>query len=637
MPQRRLTQTTQSLQVTTPLGQDAFVLEAVEGEEHLSKPFFFSLKLATDKSNLDVSSLVGADATAKLIDGDGNTRYFNGIIIRIQGDGEFYSAELRPWFWILRFSQNSRIFQDQSIPDIVVKVFSDHGYTDYQNSLTAEYKTLKYCVQYQETAFDFVSRLLEEAGITYFFSHQDGKHTLVLADDESAYEACPHSASVPFKQFAPGKDWLDETHINHIKEEYSVTSTGYCADDVNFETPVTSLKSTAGEDKLRVYEYPGIFDDKASGESVARRRLEELQADAQLIGGSSSVRFFAPGYLFTLSGHSNQSLNASYLLRSVRHDASVGEYRNTFVAQPKTCPFRPPRSTSKPCIVGAQTATVVGQANEEVWTDRYGRIKLQFHWDQEGKKDENSSCWIRVAQTWAGKSWGSLVLPRIGQEVVVTFLEGDPDRPMVTGCVYNGTNPVPYALPTDKTKTTWKSNTSTGGGGSNEIRFEDKKDSEEFYLHAQKDMTVEVENDRTTTIQEGNDTLTLAKGNRTIKIEKGEESHSVESTRDVVVTGAETHTNKADFTHKIAGNLKITVDGDITISASGDITIDAGGSLTLKSGSGLTASAGTALTAESGTALSLTGGTTMLLKGSASGTVDGGGMLTVKGGMVKIN
>jgi type VI secretion system secreted protein VgrG len=339
------------------------------------------------------------------------------------------------------------------------------------------------------------------------------------------------------------------------------------------------------------------------------------------------------------------------------------QYRNTFQAFPSSASFRPLRVTPKPRIYGTQTAIVTGKSGEEIWTDQYGRIKVQFHWDQLGQNDENSSCWIRVAQGWAGKNWGAIFLPRIGQEVVVSFLEGDPDRPLVTGAVYNGQQPVPYTLPDEQTKSTVKSNSSKGGNGFNEIRLEDKAGSEELYLHAQKDMTIDVLNDQTTTItnnrtvtiqekddsltvtkgnravtvSQGNETLTVSQGDRTVAVSQGKETHSVQSTRDVTVTGNETHTNKADFSQTVSGNYTLKVTGTLTIQATGDLTLKTDGALTVQSGTSMTVKSGTDLTASSGTGLSLSGGTTMEIKGSASGTVDGGGMLTVKGGMVKIN
>ena len=382
-----------------------------------------------------------------------------------------------------------------------------------------------------------------------------------------------------------------------------------------------------------------------AGETLARRRIEAFAAVATEVAGESPVRALRAGGAFTLTAHPDPALNARYVVRSVSHHAARREYANSFTAFPATTPFRPPRATPSPRISGSQTAIVVGPAGKEMYTDKYGRVKVQFHWDQRGKKDENSSCWIRVAQSWAGVSWGAFTLPRIGQEVVVTFLNGDPDRPLITGCVYNGDNPVPYALPDEETKTTLKSNSSAGGGGFNEIRLEDKKDHEEFYLHAQKDMTVDVLNnqtvtitqDRAATISKGNDTLTITEGDRTVAVSKGKETHTVAGTRDLTVTGNETRANKADFSHSVSGNFTLDVSGDITIKASGAVTLQSGTGLTLKAGTALSASSGTSLEAKAGTGLSLSGATTAEVKAGASGTVDGGGILNLKGGLVKLN
>ncbi len=247
---------------------------------------------------------------------------------------------------------------------------------------------------------------------------------------------------------------------------------------------------------MEVYEYPGGYKAKSAGDGIAAIRLQELQHPALTMRGDSYCRAFVPGYKFALTGHFREDMNTDYVLRRVAHSATHEAYSNTFDAYPLSVPFRPPRITPRARVMGAQTATVVGKSGEEIWTDKYGRVKVQFHWDQQGKKDENSSCWVRVAHGWAGQGWGMMFLPRIGQEVIVSFLEGDPDRPIITGSVYNAEKTVPYALPGEQTKSTIMGYSSKGGGGNNEIRFEDKKDSEEVYVHAQKDMTIKAENDR---------------------------------------------------------------------------------------------------------------------------------------------
>jgi type VI secretion system secreted protein VgrG len=643
------TDTAASLQIATPLGGHKLVLDALEGEEAISEPFFFRLSLHATEDGLDASTLIGEGLTVTLVDGSGNKRIIHGRATRATISNDAWNIELRPWLWLLHLTTDHKIFQSKTAPEIIKAVFDGLGYSDYQDSLTGSYESRDYCVQYGESAFNFVSRLMEEEGIWYFFTHEDGKHTLVLADDASAAPACANAATVEYLPLAVGREWVQDIRISSLTLEQRVVTGKYQADDFNFETPSTELKATAAgsSGSLQVYEYPGLYAKKDKGDALSKKRIEELEADATLVSGTSTVRHFVPGSKVTITGAANDTLNAAWILRWVNHRVARNEYDNRFIAHPGDCAYRPPRRAVKPRIAGSQTAVVVGKAGEEIWTDKYGRIKVQFHWDQLGSKDENSSCWIRVAQSWAGKSWGAWVLPRLGQEVVVSFLEGDPDRPLVTGCVYNGDNPLPYTLPDDQTKTTLKSNSSKGGGGSNEIRLEDKKDSEEIYVHAQKDMNTTVENARTLTVNEADDTITIKKGNRSVTIDKGNHSLTVtegndsvtvsKGTRAVSVKDNETHDNQADYTHTVKGNCSLTVTGDLTIKASGSITIKGDKDVTIQAGTALTLKAGTDWSGKAGTGATLEGGTTLDLKGSASGTLDGGGMLTVKGGMVKIN
>ncbi len=671
--------------VTTPLGVDKLLLRSFHGEEQLSGLFRFVLEMRSEELAVDFSQVVGKGATVAIALADGSTRYVHGLVSRFYQAGSdprfaVYHAELVPWLWMLTLSADSRIWQNKSVPDIVTGLFTELGFTDYRNSLTGTYDAREYCVQYQETAFEFVSRLLEDEGIYYYFEHEDGKHTLVLADDSTAAADCPGAATVDYGTY---EEWVQQAVVTRCELEERVISGKYAMDDFNFETPSTdltaSVDSTVAADggKRRVYEYPGGFLQKDKGEARAKKRIEAAEQPAKVLRGDASTPAFTAGTKFTLQKHYRDDVNAAYVLSRVSHAGGPEGYSNSFEAFPAAVPFRPPRLTRRPVIPGTQTALVVGKAGEEIWTDKYGRIKVQFHWDQLGKKDENSSCWIRVAHGWAGKAWGAIHLPRIGQEVVVSFLEGDPDRPLVTGSVYNAEQTPPYTLPTDQTKSTVKSNSSKGGGGSNELRFEDKKDSEEVYLHAQKDMNVLVEHDRKTeikndetvivkmnramTIQEGNESLTVSKGNRTVKVATGTETHEVKGTRTVKVTGNESHTDEADFTQNVTGNYVLKVTGNLTIDVTGSVVFkgakdvaleagttlaaEAGTSLTNKAGTELTNQAGTALTNKAGTemnnkasvAMTNDGGVSLTNKASASQTVDGGGMLTVKGGLVKIN
>ncbi len=687
-----LAQTAHQLTVASPLGEDVLVVRDFHGEERISGLFHFSVSMVSEDAALAFDDVVGQGLTVALGLADGGSRYFHGIVTRFSQAGGYgrtavYHAELRPWLWMLTLTADCRIWQAQTVPQILEALFGELGFTDFRNALTGTYAARDYCVQYRETAFAFVSRLMEEEGIFYFFEHAEGKHTLVLADDADAHAACPGLAAARYRQTATTAEYEDV--VTRCTLERQVTTGKVALDDYSFETPATDLVVTVegSGGTLRVYDYPGGFAQTADGERLAKLRIEACEVPAKTLRGDSFCRAFTAGYRFTLEGHERDDANAAYVLRSVSHSGSQDSYSNSFEAFPADTPFRPARVTPKPSIPGAQTAVVVGKSGEEIWTDSYGRVKVQFHWDQKGKSDENSSCWIRVAQGWAGKGWGAFFLPRVGQEVLVSFLEGDPDRPIVSGCVYNAVMTVPYALPADQTRSTLKGKSSKAGEESNELRFEDKKDSEEVYLRAAKDMTVSVKNARTTTIEEADDTLTVAKGKRTVTVgegdetltvskgkrtvtvTEGDEAHTVTAgKRDVVVGGDETHKNDAKFTHETGGTYTLKVTGDLVIEATGNITIKAGQALTLKAGTELSAEAGTALKSKAGTELSseagtslkikagldltseglsvktkastsvaLEAGTTFEVKGSAMGTVDGGGMLTVKGGLVKIN
>ena len=584
------------LKVSTPLGPNKLLLRGFRGEEHISRLFQFTLEMVSEDNAIDFKAIVGKAVTVTLNLADNTTHHLNGIVGRfVQEETNLrvtrYYAEIHPWLWLLTKTSDCRIFQNKSVPDILETIFSDLGFTDFRNDLKGSYEKREYCVQYNETAFNFVSRLMEEEGIFYYFEHTADKHTLVLGDDSHANPTCPglESTSVQFRQSLV--DHMQDHTITRCLVEEQVVTGAFAHDDFNFETPNTDLKVESKSDasKFRVYEYPGGFLKKDAGEKCANLRLDTLEQPQKIIRGDGFVRAFVAGHKFTLKNHYRSDVNKTYVLESVSHAATQENYTNSFTAFSADSPFHPARVTPKPSIAGTQTAIVVGKAGEEIWTDKYGRVKVQFHWDQLGKNDENSSCWIRVDYGWAGKQWGGIFLPRIGQEVIVSYLEGDPDRPLITGAVYNSEQAVPYKLPDEQTKSTVKTNSSKGGGGFNEIRFEDKKGSEELFFHAQKDHNIVVENDRTkkvlknetntikqdrsTTIQEGNDSYVVAKGNRTFKVDTGNETYAVKGTRDLTVTGNETHKNEANFTQNVAGNYTLKVNGNLTIEATGTITI----------------------------------------------------------------
>jgi type VI secretion system secreted protein VgrG len=681
-------QTEQLISVTTPLGADKLLLRSIRGEERISGLFHFFLEMQSEEPALTFASIVGKSATVSLKLQDGTMRYINGIVGRFVQAGKearFYTyfAELHPWFWLMTMSIDCRIYQNKSVIDIATALFGELGFTDYKNSTTGSYTPFEYCVQYNESAFSFLCRLFEDQGIFYFFTHADGKHTLVLADDASAFADCAGAATVDYGSYG---SWSQQNVVAGCTIEEAVIPGEYAVDDFGFETPstdllgsTTSTVATNGS-KRRMYEYPGGFVKKDAAEGRSKLRMEEHEAPRKLLRGEAFTPAFTAGGKTTLQKHFRDDVNAAYVLSRVTHAATNESYTNAFEGFPSDVVYRPRRTTRKPVIPGTQTAIVVGKSGEEIWTDKYGRIKVQFHWDQKGTNDENSSCFIRVAHGWAGKSWGQIFLPRIGQEVVVSFLEGDPDRPLITGSVYNAEQTVPYTLPDDQTKSTIKSNTSKGGGGFNEMRFEDKKDSEEIFVQAQKDMNVIVNNnetrkvgfvkkdkgnqtidiyqDRTVTLDQGNDKLQIKTGNRTLLVDTGNDTYTVAGTRDVKVTKAETHTNEDAFTQKVTKDYTLTIDGNLSITVKGTVTFKSTGDMTLQTSGALTAKAtndallqGMNVTAKATTDATVQGmnvnnkasvnlnqeGAMIATKASGMHNVEAGGILTVKGSLVKIN
>ncbi|MGJ7535229.1 MULTISPECIES: type VI secretion system Vgr family protein [unclassified Variovorax] len=635
------------LTVKTVLGPDELLLDAFQAAEGLSQLFACSLTMRSPSSELKAADLIGTSATVALQRPEKETRFFNGIVSRFtylgsNRDFATYSLELVPRMWLLTLGRDRVIYQSMSTPDILQKVLGEFGVA-FSTQLQGTYAPREYCVRYDETAFDFVSRLMEEEGIFYFFTFADGAHTLVLADSNSACMPCPHAEKLVMRSSEEG---YAHTHaVTRFESDARLVTKDQAVDDYDFLTPDTDLRQQHDGKIGRGldYEYPSRVP-AAAGAARARIRLEMHQTGSQSGRGDSHCHYLTPGTTFTLEEHAREDLNVKHVVHSVRHHAEREHYSNSFETLPPELPFRPQRLTPRPVVAGNHTAQVVGPAGEEIWTDEHGRIKVQFPWDQLGKKNDKSSCWIRVSQMWAGKGWGALFLPRIGQEVVVSYVDGDPDRPLVSGSVYNGTNPTPVTLPGMSSQSTIRSRSTKTGDAGNEMRFEDKKGSEEFYLHAQKDMRVEIENDLTTTVMAGNELHTVTKGNRTVKVDTGNEIHSVKGTRALDVTGNETHDNKANFTQTVTGNYELKVTGNLVIDVTGTLLIKSAQTLDLKAGTDLGANAGINFKAEAGVALSAKGGASLSneapsisSKASGMNAVEGGGMVTLKGGLVKIN
>ena len=652
------------LSLKTPLGADALLLDAVEGSEGISELFHFNLSMRSGSTSLQASNIVGKSVTVTMQIPDGPKRYINGIVSRFVLSGHdvdfaTYHAEVVPKLWLLSLSRDRCIYQEKSVKDIVKAVLGDFGVT-FEDKLTATYAALDYVVQYDETHLDFVHRLMEQAGIFYFFKFADGSHTMVLADASSAHLACPDATTIRFMPQTGHVSPIDT--VSRFEHEHRLVLKKMTVSDYDYLTPSTSLEGahSASDGSGESYEFPAGHSKASEATALAKVRVLAAQAQAEALRGDSFAYPFTAGFKFTLKNHFVAALNSSHVLRRVHHTAQDDLYTNAFESFPAATLFRPPRVTPMPRALGSETALVVGSSGEEIWTDSHGRIKIQFPWDRDGKKDEKSSLWVRVSQTLAGKGFGTLFLPRVGQEVVVTYLNGDPSRPLVTGCVYNGENTTPVTLPANQTQSTMKTRSSKSGTAGNELRFEDKKDSEELYLHAQKDMKVEIENDLSTTLIKGNETRTLDEGNRTTDIKKGNETHNVKGTRALDVTGKETHNNADDYTHEVKGKFTQQVDGDYKLTVKGSLTIEVTGAILMKSSDGVTLQAGAALLTKGGTTATHQAGTNMTVKGGqnttveagvqmnnkatmitskASGmhTVEAGGILTLKGSMAKIN
>lgn len=616
----------------------------------------------TTSAPLTLDAALATHLTATINNAD-----YDGLIAEAHhlpatGNADRYQFVLRPWLWWLTLASNNRVFQNLSAQEIVEKVFKDAGFTDYKFQLKTKPAKREYCLQYNESDFNFVSRLLEQEGIFWFFTHAQGKHTLVLADDNSAFPPITGEKKVKYQAAQSGE--RETGAVRSAELRLQATSQGVQSSDYNYEQPKAALFAQAGEKKGGMhYSHPGGFSEKAQGDALAAWKVNALKAQAKQLVGESDCAALAAGHWFTLTDHDDKSLNIDWLITAVSHEYDGERYRNRFTAIPKATPYRPQSSTPKP-FMHTQTALVVGKSGEEIWTDKLGRVKVQFPWDREGKRDETSSCWLRVATAWSGNGFGTQFIPRIGQEVVVSFIDGDPDKPLITGCVYNGANALPYTLPANQTQSGIKTKSEKGF---NELRFDDKKDAELLAMQAQKDfqLTVlndsnttvshdeihSVKNDRTRTVEEGNETVTLKKGNRTVKIEKGSDTLEVKDKRSVTVKGDQEYSVGGDETHKVKGNYTLNVDGNLTIKVSGTLTLESGKALSVKSGADLNASASTSLkldatsiASEAKTSLSQKATTisheakaTLTSKASATQTVDGGGMLTIKGGLVKIN
>lgn len=563
------TQETRIWKLWAPLSKDTLFLDSFNGYEGISKIFKYSLRVKSTNNNIKLDNFVGKNVTIEITLADGKSRYLNGFLVTFKWAYKadvftYYDATFVPWLWMLQEQVDCRVFKDLSVPEIVQTIFEKYKIAHFRNSLHREYKKLEQTVQYNESDFKFVSRLMEREGIFYFFEHEANRHTLVMADNISDFQDNPFQPTLSCK---PIIDDGSEALVSDFDFEQELRSGKYTLRDYNFENPSLDLTSQVnGRDErhYEIYHYPGKFSTKEEGDQLVVTRIEEEEVPLEKITGSTSSRGLMSAHRFELDGHDRSDFNRQYLITTLLHEGKIGSnyssseksghfYKNHFEAIPYPTNYRPPRLTPIPHILSTQTAKVVGPANEEIYTDKYGRIKVQFYWDRLGKFDENSSCWIRVGSAASGSQYGEISIPRVGMEVIVAFLEGDPDRPLVIGTVFNAENMPNYGLPKNKTKVSWKYKSTPKGSSANfnELSFENKKGSELISIHAEKDFT------------------TTAKNNVTKSVGKNEA---------ITVSGNKRETISGTSLLRVGGNLAHLVTGLIRIKSLQKIRLEVGGS-----------------------------------------------------------
>jgi len=660
--------------------------------EGLSKLTETTIEFQSKNKAVKLDEIVGRAMTVHLITPGDKERLFSGLCISVEnlgfhnGYGQ-YVAEVRPWFWMLTRTQDCRVFQEKTAVEIIRALFSEYGFSDIQDRLSDSYETRTYCVQYRETDFDFICRLMEEEGIYYYFDNKMDQNTtekLVLADGIGGHSPVPEGSTLTFYE-RDDSDRRREDHIAEWAKEEILTRGKVTLNDFDFLAPSSDLKvnntikkGSHSHGEYEVYDYPGHYRKETGlGNTRARVRMEAEAIRHKTWRGASSVRTLATGYTFKLKDHPEQAANAEYLVTDAIHylqvdtDFTDGDlrrdlkpqnadfpeemegdaYTSTFGAIPKADQFRAPLITQWPEISGLHTATVVGQSGEEIWTDEHGRIKVQFHWDREGEKDENSSCWVRVVTPWSGKNWGFVAVPRMGQEVVIQFEEGDPDRPICTGMLYNKETMPPYTFPDDQTQLGIRTDSSkdvSDAEAYNELMFDDKADNELMRVQAQKDHQMLIKNKSVVTIgqdeidagahdDEGslsqvvrnNVTETIQEGDNYFTIETGSQEIEIETDKVQLIHGEYVNTVDGDHTTTvISGDMTVDVSsGKIEMTAAMEILLTVGGSSIKIDQSGVTIK---------GPIIKIEADAMAEMK-SAITTVKADGMLTLKGGLTLIN
>jgi len=638
---------------------DNLLFVGMSADEELGELFRFELQFESTDAGIDLTSLLGSSMTVTLTLEDGFKRHFNGMVCEASQTGVAtvdtlvyaqYAVTLVPRPWLLEQIVDCRIFTEMTAPDIIQKLLEESGYTDVKNSLTGNYAQRDYCVQYREDCLSFIHRLMEQEGIYYYFTHDSSKHTMVLADGVGAHAAIDEFKKVPFAAGAGGALGKAAT-VATFGAVRGVDGATFKLTDYNPLTPKASLLSSHTSDGNQpttthaVFDFPGAHGDASVGQHYASVRAEALTAARSGYHGTTDACGAEAGNLFTLSDYSRQELNQEYLLtatqsylRGAGHASGSGdhlEFQCQFRAIPGSIPFRKEIRTAKPKVAGLQTAIVTGSdTDEDIAVDQYGRVQVNFHWNMPDKPNAKCSCPVRVASPWAGKGWGAVSIPRVGQEVVVSFLEGDPDRPLIIGSVYNAANTVPYGLPDSKTQSGIKSRSLLGGTDDfNELRFEDKQGSEDFIIHAQKDMHEEVENDHVVTID--HDETVEVKNNQTLTVDN-DQTETIKHDRKVTVQNDDKLDVTANGTTTIGQKFKLDAGTEIDlVCGASSITLKASGDIEIK-GVNIKITGDATVKMAGQATVDIGAGASVKVHSDAMMNVEGGAMTTVKGAMLTL-
>ena len=638
---------------------DNLLFVGMSADEELGELFRFELQFESTDAGIDLTSLLGSSMTVTLTLEDGFKRHFNGMVCEASQTGVAtvdtlvyaqYAVTLVPKPWLLEQIVDCRIFTEMTAPDIIQKLLEESGYTDVKNSLTGNYAQRDYCVQYREDCLSFIHRLMEQEGIYYYFTHDSSKHTMVLADGVGAHAAIDEFKKVPFAAGAGGALGKAAT-VATFGAVRGVDGATFKLTDYNPLTPKASLLSSHTSDGNQpttthtAFDFPGAHGDASVGQHYASVRAEALTAARSGYHGTTDACGAEAGNLFTLSDYSRKELNQEYLLtatqsylRGAGHASGSGghlEFQCQFRAIPSSIPFRKEIRTAKPKVAGLQTAIVTGSdTDEDIAVDQYGRVQVNFHWNMPDKPNAKCSCPVRVASPWAGKGWGAVSIPRVGQEVVVSFLEGDPDRPLIIGSVYNAANTVPYGLPDNKTQSGIKSRSLLGGTDDfNELRFEDKQGSEDFIIHAQKDMHEEVENDHVVTID--HDETVEVKNNQTLTVDN-DQTETIKHDRKVTVQNDDKLDVTANGTTTIGQKFKLDAGTEIDlVCGASSITLKASGDIEIK-GVNIKITGDATVKMAGQATVDIGAGASMKVHSDAMMNVEGGAMTTVKGAMLTL-